>query len=178
MERKKNGEISCLDWERNLFSVSLALLETVTHVSQQHSVSESRISHWVHSISISWWILNSSRLTLYMVSTWGLSAASPIWICCSHQCSSTGGNSSIDSTRLHYLILQGCDRIVKNNKLKCAYIRALVIPCVLLVLLQCWGIMDINFLYKPWFPFLFKLAIFFKGSFTFLICLQMSTKVS
>lgn len=146
MEREKKWwDISCLDWEINLFAVSLALLETVTPVSQQHSVSESRISHWVHPVSISRWILNSSRLTLCMVSTLGLSAASPIWICCAHQCSSTGGNSSIDGTRLHYLILQGCDRIVKNNKLKCAYIRALVIPCVFLVLLQCWGIMDMNF---------------------------------
>lgn len=64
-----------------------------------------------------------------MVSMWGLIAASPVRICCSHQFSPTGGNSSIDSTQLHYLILQGYDRTVKNNKLKCAYIRALVVAC-------------------------------------------------
>lgn len=126
----------------------------------------------------SWWILNSSRLRLYVVSTWSLPAVSLIWICCSHQCSSTGGNSSIDSTRLRYLILQGCDRVVKNNELKCAYIRALVIPCVLLVLPHCWGITDMNFLCKPWLPFPIQAGWFFKCSFTFLICLQMSTKVS
>ena len=160
MERKKKcWDISCLDWEGNLFSVSLALLGTIVLYPNSILFLGVGSATW-YGGCISWGILNSSVLTLYTVSTSGLSAASPIWICCSHQCSSTGGNSSVDSTRQHYLILQGCDRVVKNNKLKCAYIKALVIPCVLLVLLQCWGIMDMNFLYKPWLTVLFKLAIF------------------
>lgn len=58
------------------------------------------------------------------------------------------------------LILQGCDRTAENNKLKCAHIKALVTACVLLVLLQCWGVVEMNFLCKAWLPFLLKLAVF------------------
>lgn len=156
MERKRSGATFPV-WIGQVTSFQL-LLETNMPVSQQHPISESRIGHWAHPISVSWWILNFSRFTLC--------SGAPLRACL--QQVQFGFVVPINAALLEVtrvLIALGCGiwscRTVKNNKLKCAHIRALVTACVLLLLLQCWGVMEMNFLYKPWLPFLLKLAIFY-----------------